>query len=399
MKHLQPARTRRPSGLRSVDRPKILVNWPGGVFADVQWKKDFHVLLSFAELGYDPVLVVAKYAARNRPPGLRIYEMGDYDRCRASSKLLNSICNLYYRFLDSTKLFKILSTERPDVYYQVHITPFLSMASFLHRVTNRRMKLVLKLDANPDKLRRWVSKPLWHPSRIRRYALLFVSFFPYDVIIAETPCSYNALLRVCLPFPGKFRLLPNGYDPSIRPPGGDAKRQKVVLSVARISRQKGLDVLIRAFAEAHRDFAEWRLRIVGPVDDGGLLEDLRGLAASLGVASSVDFVGPFYGQVLKEEYSRASIFALLSNWESFGIARVEAMAYGLPVVTTEAGCGSWLSECGASVVPIGDWRAAAEALKKLMADPNLRSETSSRKCAALLSWDEFARKLEGILEG
>ena len=50
------------------------------------------------------------------------------------------------------------------------------------------------------------------------------------------------------------------------------------------------------------------------------------------------------------------------------------------------------------VVPIGDWRAAAEALKKLMADPNLRSETSSRKCAAVLSWDEVARKLERMLE-
>jgi len=333
-KHLKPARLGRPSGLRSVDHPKILVNWPEAVFADLAWKKDFHILLSFAELGYDPVLVVTGYAARNRPPGVRIYEMGDYDRCRASSKLSSSICKLYYRFLDSIKLFKIFSIERPDVYYQVHTTLFPSMASFLHRVTNRRMKLVLKLDADPDELRRWASKPLWRPSRIIKYALLFVYFLPYDVIIAETPCSYNALLRMRLPFPGKFRMLPNGYDPSIRPPEGDAKRQKVVLSVARICRQKGLDVLIRAFAEAHRDFADWRLRIVGPVDDEDLLEGLQELAASLGVASSVDFVGPRWGEDLNEEYSRASIFALLSNWEGSPIARVEAMAHGLPVVTT-----------------------------------------------------------------
>jgi len=297
------------------------------------------------------------------------------------------------------KLFKILRLERPSVYYQIHNVLNPLRTGLLRLAGGCRTKFVLKLDADPDALRRRADEPFWRPSHTLRYALLIAAYLPYDVIIAETPCSYDTLLRMRFPFPGKFRLLPNGHDPSHRLSEGRAERQKVVLSVARISKQKGLDVLIRAFAEAHRDFADWRLRIVGPIDDEDLHGDLRRLAASLGIASHIDFVGPRWGEDLNEEYSRASIFALLSNWEGSPIARVEAMVHGLPVVTTEAGCGSWFSRCGALVVPIGDWKAAGEALRKLMGDPGLRSEASSKRCAPVLSWDKVARVLREILEG
>ncbi|MFQ1020793.1 glycosyltransferase family 4 protein [Tardisphaera saccharovorans] len=175
------------------------------------------------------------------------------------------------------------------------------------------------------------------------------------------------------------------------------KKGKVVLSVARISRQKRLDVLICAFHAACAEFPDWELRIVGPVYDQGYFDELKRLVTRLGLIGRVHFVGPVSEDELEAEYDRASIFALTSDWEGSSIARVEAMAHGLPLLTSEAGCGSQYASLGSVVVPVGDVEAASAGLKKLMGDAKLREEIARAQLAAVLTWDQVAARIEKLL--
>lgn len=125
-------------------------------------------------------------------------------------------------------------------------------------------------------------------------------------------------------------------------------RQMTVLFVGRIAREKGIGLLIQAFAALVRQpgLAGWKLRIVGPYDvtQGGdgtaYYDELRKLAEPLGEACA--FVGPVFDEKkLIAEYRSASIFvypSLAEAGEAFGLAPLEAMAAGCAVVVSDLRC-------------------------------------------------------------
>lgn len=128
-------------------------------------------------------------------------------------------------------------------------------------------------------------------------------------------------------------------------------RERVVLYVGRIAREKGLELLLSAFAmlraRLHSDlFAGWTLRIIGPhrSEQGGdgdaYLTRLRALAAECAIAC--EFVDPIFDeQALVAEYRRASIFAypsLAEAGESLGVAPLEAMAAGCATIVSSLNC-------------------------------------------------------------
>ena len=113
---------------------------------------------------------------------------------------------------------------------------------------------------------------------------------------------------------------------------GLAEEDLLVLHVGRFHRQKGQDVLLRAFQEAHREEPSLLLMLVG---DGGELPRARVLAGELELEDRVLFPGDVADPV--RLYAAADIFAFPSRWEAFGIALLEAMAAGLPVVATRTG--------------------------------------------------------------
>lgn len=106
--------------------------------------------------------------------------------------------------------------------------------------------------------------------------------------------------------------------------GGDIK---TLLSVGRLSEEKGHETLIRAFASICPLVPGWRLRIVG---EGLLRSRLEALARELGVAERVHIPGATND--VSAEYSAAQLFAVPSRYESFGLATAEALAHGLPAV-------------------------------------------------------------------
>ena len=110
---------------------------------------------------------------------------------------------------------------------------------------------------------------------------------------------------------------------------------KVLLYLGRLHPKKGLPNLLRAWRLSAREgeSGEWRLVIAG-WDQGGHEAELRRLAEELGIAETVVFAGPLFGEDKAASFHRATAFVLPSFSEGLPVAVLEAWAHGLPVVMT-----------------------------------------------------------------
>jgi len=142
-------------------------------------------------------------------------------------------------------------------------------------------------------------------------------------------------------------VIPNGIEiPS--PNDNRPKKNRYVLFMSRVHRKKGLIELVEAW-----NFVRpigWRVVVAGP-DDGGHLEDVVNLINRYKLTNDFDIVGHVEGERKADLFSRASLFVLPTYSENFGNVIAEAMAYGLPVITTkgapwrvleEKSCGWWV---------------------------------------------------------
>jgi glycosyltransferase involved in cell wall biosynthesis len=128
------------------------------------------------------------------------------------------------------------------------------------------------------------------------------------------------------------------------------------------------------------------LAIVGP-DDRGTAAELTRLARELGVDDRVHVTGPWPDDgSLLELYSDSDVFALASEYESFGMAAAEAAAAGTAsVVTDRCGIADLLAD-GAALVVRRDQRAVGEALAQLLADRELRRRLGEQAQAVAVEW-------------
>ena len=165
-----------------------------------------------------------------------------------------------------------------------------------------------------------------------------------------------------------------------------------VLSVARLSPEKGLDTLIRAVAEAGH--ARLLVALAGRGPERNALE---GLAESLGVR--LVLLGDMPWEQMIEAYVAADAFALLSEREPWCVVVNEAEACGLPVVLSDrVGAAADLLRDGENgfLVPAGDVTAAAAAVRRLE-DPELRARFGARSRELVSGWG-YEPSVEALLE-
>ena len=149
------------------------------------------------------------------------------------------------------------------------------------------------------------------------------------------------------------------------------ERQKVVVAAGRLTWQKGFDLLIDAYVPIAREHPDWQLRIYG---DGNRAQRLRRRILRHGVYNNVFLMGAT--QRLGEFMSRASLFALSSRYEGFGMVIVEAMSKGLPVVSFDCPRGpSEIIEPGRDGVLVApqDVAGMTQALLELIGDADKRA--------------------------
>ena len=182
--------------------------------------------------------------------------------------------------------------------------------------------------------------------------------------------------------------------------------KKLLLFLSRVNFKKGLDNLARAFGEIHRLRHDAHLVIAGPDTDGYATRVRRWLAEE-GALEAATFTGMVLGERKAALLRRADLFVLPSYTENFGIAVVEAMAAGLPVVIS-SGVNIWreVIAAGAGLVVEPNAPEVAQAMLTLLDNPSLAKQMGeSGRCVARekFSWqaagDQLVRLYQEVVAG
>jgi len=148
---------------------------------------------------------------------------------------------------------------------------------------------------------------------------------------------------------------------------GDGGR-RLVVTVARLAHQKGIDVLVETARRTVARNETIRFAVVG---DGPLRDDARRWAAAAGIERHVTFVG--HSDHPHEFLAAADLFLLPSRWEGSPLTIVEAFQAGLPVVATDTGgVAELVDDAVGGVVPIGDVDALTNRVLTICSDEALR---------------------------
>lgn len=164
-------------------------------------------------------------------------------------------------------------------------------------------------------------------------------------------------------------VIPNVVDEQrFRPMAATATaRPFVFFTLGGLTPQKGVDLLLRALAFWNPPRGDVELRIGG---SGPLLAEHQALAAELGIADRVRWLGAVAPEAAPEHFAACDAFVLASRHESFGVVLVEALMSGKPVIATRSGGPQSIVEADNGVlVDMGDVAGLAGAMSQLAAQP------------------------------
>jgi glycosyltransferase involved in cell wall biosynthesis len=189
-----------------------------------------------------------------------------------------------------------------------------------------------------------------------------------------TPSRYMNALATLDGLPNV--IFPNGIElleARALPSGGPHHR---IVYAGRLETYKGVNVLLRAFAEFLKRYPKAHLRIAG---EGSVRESLDALVSTLGIGDRIEFLGHIDRAGLQELYEWSEVAVMPSTWvEAFGLSGIEAMSVGRPVIASRVGgIPDWLIDGKTgSLVPPGDVRALLDALLWTYEDRGLLSRLS-----------------------
>jgi len=231
-----------------------------------------------------------------------------------------------------------------------------------------------------------------------------------DRIVAFSPHERDAMVRLYQADASTIELIPCGVDLSLfRPLDQQEVRQrlglngeKVLLYVGRIEPLKGLELLLYTAAQLQTCEQIKVLVVGGGAGRDEEIDRLRELAKKLDVDKVFDFVGRVDQQDLPLYYNAADVCVVPSFYESFGLAALESMACGTPVVATRAGGLSTIIQHGHTGY-LKAWRcpeAFASSLEMIISSRNLQHSMglAARRRAEGLSWDNVAVQIAGVYD-
>ena len=240
------------------------------------------------------------------------------------------------------------------------------------------------------------------PERQRLYASEREALRHVRHVIVTSPSTAQALASYGVAAE-RCTVVSPGVDPAPLAAGSNCG-EWVWLCAATLTPRKGHAVLFRALARL-RD-RRWRLRCAGGnTQDPAFAADLRTLAGELDLSGHIEWLGELETAALDAAYQQADGFVLPSFHEGYGMVLAEALARGLPIISTTAGAiPSTVPPDAGLLVPPGDETALAEALLRFMDEPALREQLAAGARAArqtLPDWPtvsaRFARVLEAVL--
>jgi glycosyltransferase involved in cell wall biosynthesis len=258
-----------------------------------------------------------------------------------------------------------------------------------HPVTIDRDLAVKSATSLKDKLglRRWFSFINMQIKVARRLS--------HIITVSHTACQHIA--KTFGISEDKLRVIYNGMDTDIFSPSLKVNRleNRLLAVISRDTAVKGLRYMLEALAIL-RQKHNLELVVVAKETDNSTTQEL---ITNLGIKHYVKFVDEIDTAELVNQYSAASIVAIPSIYEGFGLPAAEAMACGTPVVSTTAGALPEIVGDAGILVPPADTKALVEAISALIASPAKRnhlSEIGRKRIMQMFNWRNTAQRTADV---
>jgi glycosyltransferase involved in cell wall biosynthesis len=225
--------------------------------------------------------------------------------------------------------------------------------------------------------RKWLYESLFERRNLRAAAAVHFTTAEELELASSLGLSFRGLIA---PLGVEFEDAPDDWERIVSTTWPELAGKEIVLFLSRINFKKGLDILAHAFGRIHGERKDVHLVIAGP-DNEGYGADVRKWLAAGDCLSSVTFTGMVQGALKASLLKRARLFILPSYTENFGIAVVEAMGAGLPVVISNK-VNIWreINDARAGLVVNTDLDEVADAVLALLANPPMARELGHRGC-------------------
>lgn len=251
------------------------------------------------------------------------------------------------------------------------------------------------ISLQPDTIIDYLMKYVVHPTNI---VLDMFSGQTADHTIAISDQMHERLTKTYHISDNKITTILHGVDvnkftPNVSPHSAVNPDRPTLLTVSRLTPEKGIELAIKGLAEISDHNPE--LLIAGT---GRHEENLRRLADDLDVSDRVRFLGYVPDDKLPSLYATADIFTLTSRHEGFGLVLLEAMACGTPVVATDVGGIPSVVQDGKTgyLIPREE-RAFAERVDQLAdIERRKRMSANARSYAEANNWNTIARQVEEV---
>lgn len=278
------------------------------------------------------------------------------DPYKEKNKLIKYISKIPKLISRIFKMKKQIKKIEPDI-----IISFLPETSFLVLFNKRKKDKVIVSVRNDPKIE--------YSSKI--YYFIMKKLYPRaNGFVFQTPDAreyFNNIIK-CY-----SKIIPNSINPIFISDSYAGNRKKEIVSVGRLVEQKNFDLLIDAFYMLSEKYKEYKLIIYG---EGKLRNKLEEKIKDLGIQDKV--ILPGIVDNVKEKIYRSSVFVLPSLYEGMPNALMEAMALGLPVISTDCPCGGprmlITNNINGKLVSVNDKEIMKEAIEEI-----IKNEEFSRK--------------------
>ncbi len=286
----------------------------------------------------------------------------------------------------------LLTANRPDVLFcPVNIVPLLAPCSTVVTIHDVAF---LRFDTHRPAKRKYLSSMTKRSARRAAH------------IIAVSQFTRNEVIELLGVDPNRITAIPNGRDSRIVPQDAQTieayrKRKNLpprfLLTIGTLEPRKNLATLLRAYASV-KDRLAMPLLIGG--GKGWFYDELFALVRELNLELCVQFLGFVPPDELPLLYSAAHAFVYPSLYEGFGLPLLEAMAAGVPAVSSDAGALQEVVSDAAVCCPATDVQGLADAMVQVTTDHHLRSELRQKGLARsqLFSWDQCSRQTLDVLK-